>query len=1178
MKRKIFSILLVLVLVCSFSLVMAAPAAAKTLTVSTYGTIQAAINAANPAGGDTIIVETGIYNEDVTIDKSLTLISAEGKDNTIINGLGGEEAAAIRVADGVSNVVIGDTDQGFTINAAGIAAILIVGSGIGNQDITIRDNKLVASGEIATNTRTALSTGGLQSNHTIADNEFSGDANQLVYVNGEASLKNPNRPSMAVNFINNTFSGTATGPALGQEAADSIISGNTFATVTAYASLELWVNNTVTANDFTANLPAGGVYVLDNTGFGPGIPGGGNYVLDIDEVLSNNFFLRAVVVEHSSRLPKIWANIQDAVNASVSGDTVDVAKGTYEIIHSIDILTDELTILGANYDVNPVTNLGERRPESIIKLMACTYAFWIKNADDVTISGFKIDATESGEHHGYFEEGYSSLGVGIGPIGDPPPSADDATVSNNIIVGTSDYAIGCYAANTPSHMISGTVVENNLIQDCKYGFMAGVGLQHAVISGNEIVGSYQTDDEWGAIALWGISMSDITIEGNLIHENALSGIYLGGGNYDSIKVHYNEIRDNSGPGVRVSAGANVVGSWIQFNNIVGNTDYGVLRSGSTVVDATLNWWGSASGPKHALNTYTAPGGEPQGDAVSDNVLYVPWLGAPYPEVAPFAPVTLDEPPGQFSSIQAAINAATGTTITCAAGTYTEAVLIWQKSLTLQGEPGAVIKPDASTLKYDCFKGVGKDSDRRAGIYIYQVDGVIIDGFEIDGTGTDVHYGIIGKYSDGSIVRNCVVHDIKNAIEPPVSDVAGVGIMFYNEAAGAWSGVHNVVIEGNVVYKTGRMGIFLGGWTSEPPYWLLSSNNVIKGNEVYDTWQGPTGGSGGALTILGASGSLIQRNEIYNNTGLNQSGISILGLASDTNRIIQNEIYNNYVGIKVSAGLVKVHYNNIYENAMMGMDNQCADVVDALYNWWGDETGPEQATLNTGAQGNAVSGEVDFSPWLYKMQEEFISGAPCYAGSVVIGKEATSVVVEETKSWKGGWNTFSTPILLDGSADTVGELLALVAGNGLFIERAQRFDLASQKWIKLVMGDSLVGDDYQINPGEGFFIQVSTKGSLPILCNMELFWPQSRELSSGWNLVGAPSYDSKAVEDGLFSLGAATVVNSPGANPVSWSYPPAAGNKLLLPGRAYWVAMSADGTLMCFDGTPVADDLTWQLNK
>jgi len=313
-------------------------------TGNLYGTIQAAINAASPS--DTINVLPGTYPEDVTIDKSLTLVSAEGKDTTIINGQLGGQAAAVNVNDGVDDVVIGDTGQGFTINAAGLAAIRLVGSGTGNDNVTIRDNKLVASGEISAGSRTALSTGGLQSNHTIADNEFSGGANQLVYVNGTPSL---GKASAGVDFTGNTFSGTATGAALGQEAADSTISGNTFATVTGYASLELWVDSAVTGNDFTADLLAGGVYVMDNTGFGPGIPGAGDYVLNIDEVLSNNFFLRAVVVENpgSSRLPAIWANIQDAVNAAVAGDTVDVIAGQYNENVVISADKDGLQLIGA---------------------------------------------------------------------------------------------------------------------------------------------------------------------------------------------------------------------------------------------------------------------------------------------------------------------------------------------------------------------------------------------------------------------------------------------------------------------------------------------------------------------------------------------------------------------------------------------------------------------------------------------------------------------------------------------------------------------------------------------------------------------------------------------------------------------------------------------------------------
>jgi hypothetical protein len=72
---------------------------------------------------------------------------------------------------------------------------------------------------------------------------------------------------------------------------------------------------------------------------------------------------------------------------------------------------------------------------------------------------------------------------------------------------------------------------------------------------------------------------------------------------------------------------NDIGIWVlsnstqeaNFNNIVGNSDYGVRNDGGETVDATNNWWGDASGPNGA-----GPG---TGDVVSVNVVFDPWLEA-----------------------------------------------------------------------------------------------------------------------------------------------------------------------------------------------------------------------------------------------------------------------------------------------------------------------------------------------------------------------------------------------------------------------------------------------------------------------------------------------------------------------------------------------------------------------
>ncbi len=90
-----------------------------------YSSIQAAINAAS--AGDTITVEAGTYNEDITIDKSVTLVSASGAASTIISGTSGNTVITIQ-ADGV-------TIDGFTIKSGRFAVYAN-----DHSNITIRNN------------------------------------------------------------------------------------------------------------------------------------------------------------------------------------------------------------------------------------------------------------------------------------------------------------------------------------------------------------------------------------------------------------------------------------------------------------------------------------------------------------------------------------------------------------------------------------------------------------------------------------------------------------------------------------------------------------------------------------------------------------------------------------------------------------------------------------------------------------------------------------------------------------------------------------------------------------------------------------------------------------------------------------------------------------------------------
>jgi len=140
------------------------------------------------------------------------------------------------------------------------------------------------------------------------------------------------------------------------------------------------------------------------------------------------------------------------------------------------------------------------------------------------------------------------------------------------------------------------------------------------------------------------------------------------------------------------------------------------------------------------------------------------------------------------------------------------------------------------------------------------------------------------------------------------------------------------------------------------------NSTIEGNLVRDFSNGGVGISAQFLNT-----------EIKNNTVTGYvKGAAMTFEKSHHDRPISenvtvkaNNFTGNHRGIYVWPDQtelkgITVNFNNIAANSFSGVRNEGGETLDATRNWWGDASGPSGEGLG---QGDAVTGDVDFEPWL-----------------------------------------------------------------------------------------------------------------------------------------------------------------------------------------------------------------------
>jgi len=506
------------------------------ITISAGESIQDAINKSSVENPLTICIKPGEYKENLIIKKKP--VSLVGlKDKVVIIGANAEKPTIhIVKTDGV-------TIDGFTFQGTNgsYGAIHIENS----NNCTIQNNVFLK------NSLDIFTDHGSQ--HTITNNKFNGGkGDNRLAIKGNSTENS---------LMNNAFSNYSTAIAIGEE---HKIYNNQF------------VNNTIQIETGT------------NTKI-------------IEDYLSKNTFDRAVVVRKNPiTVGKIFSRIQDAIDASEGGNTIQVLSGTYKEIVNIN---KSLSLVGVKE--NPPTILGrfEINTSGKVNIKNMNFQVPVPVANPVGNSADSININKVGElyvDNCNFNGSELFLNGGRGII-----SNDSQSI---VTVENSTFIDGYYIA------IQGKYNELNIkdttISNCKSGINFQGGNNLAVKNTDISVVAQAEDRDTYAV--------------RFASESANTGkdMILNGGKYVVDKKGFTADPGIYHSAIIVRSGASGV---LKANNLSLGGE--VVNLSSNKLDAINNWWGDASGPKDTVpNDGSILNQNPNGKGSSaiGAVKYAPW--------------------------------------------------------------------------------------------------------------------------------------------------------------------------------------------------------------------------------------------------------------------------------------------------------------------------------------------------------------------------------------------------------------------------------------------------------------------------------------------------------------------------------------------------------------------------
>ena len=959
-------------------------------TSKVYSTIQGALDDSLTSNGDTIELKNGTYNEDVTVNKKVIVMSVPGSNATVqsftVNSGGsGSTIQNLTVTNGISlnsatnclikgniitngvtlsggnnniisNNTISGSENGISISSSSYNTIS--NNTLSNNDIGIDlsgSNNNITGNEITHNQWCGIegfytsTNGNLITGNDISNNHGYGiyllDAS--ITINFNRIVGNPygeleNDGGSSIN-ANNNWWGSNNGPVITIDGAGDIYNFGGYGQVIC----DTWLVLNVTTNPTNLNNSSNSTLTIDLTHNNAGTNTSSQGHIPDNIPINLTTTLGTVTSPVSTKNGKASATFGHGIISSGTAAIITTLDGqsitNNVVIHlaAIDVNTgklysaiqDAINNASANdtiqvYNGTYMGNIIVNKTLTIMPVSGANVTIQILNNSKPLIT-INPGVNVTIYNIIFINSNYNGEYEYCGVI----YNEGNLTLKNCTFTGNNGSEWGGAIGNNGNLTITNCTFMGNTANNEGGGAIFNGG--NLTVTGSTFTGN--TAGAGGAIFNSGI----LTVETcNFTNNNASSANNGGGAIFND---GYLTVTGSTFTGNTAGAGGSAIFNddnvaYINFNRIVENGNCSLDNIGLGVVDANNNWWGSNSGPIISSNSSC----DIKNNIGAVNCNYWLILSTISSDTIVTQGNSLSIPvyltynnQGDDTSSSGYILDETPITFTTNMGTINS---------TVYTTKGATF----STLNFNMTTGnvtVSLDN-QNISIPILGIFNSIQSA--INNTALNGDIGI----EDGTYTENIALN--KQLTLEPVNP-GKVTIQPLDPT------IPVITVTGN---KATIYGLNIKGATNSDGIYINSNNTYIIGNTL-------TGNKYG-IYLSNTLNSLLSENTIFNNsyTGIfvfNSNNITVYdNILNNTNygiyinnsnniTLYENNILKNINdGIYLCNSSAKINFNRIYGNGKYGLENQGNGTIDATDNWWGSNANPSSNIHINGGTVNSTT--------------------------------------------------------------------------------------------------------------------------------------------------------------------------------------------------------------------------------